>query len=313
MCARTPVRSGIAAGHRRVGAIFVNMVRNIVRAQVGQLSRKRAVRQLEDLRRVGAEGERLASVLHRSLNTQPGDTERQDWFARIETLRSELERDQTPLEIMDFGFGSPDDHRTPEQMEQGVAIQRTVSEQCGANKPAFWAALLHDLVFEYRPELGIELGTCLGVSGAYQGAAMERNGSGTFVTMEGSPALAAKSSQNLSSVGLANRVEVVEGKFSDSLPNVLSRGTPVGYAFIDGHHEHRATMDYFEKLLPAVNQHGVFVFDDINWTDGMQRAWAELSGHEAVSIAVDLGAIGVCIVDGSDGETVSLNMPLRGL
>lgn len=288
-------------------------IRDVVRSGVGNLSVARARRELTELSAAGGQAATLAAVLGSSIGGEGGPNDRQTWFVKIEALRSELEEDLTLLEIVDFGSGSSGDERTERQMHDGVIVQRTVKAQCSANKPAYWTAILHDLVYAYKPSFGVELGTCLGMSASYQGAAMERANHGNFITLEGAEALALMSRENLASLGLSRRVEVIQGRFSDTLPEVLRLDRPIDYAFIDGHHEEQATIDYFEQILPRAAANGLLVFDDINWTDGMVRAWEYVVAHAAVTVAVDLGAIGVCVVNATNTPRVNVRLPLRGL
>jgi len=53
-------------------------------------------------------------------------------------------------------------------MYQGVNMDTTVGKTCKiASKPYFWSLLLFKLIREFKPSNTIELGTCLGISGAY--------------------------------------------------------------------------------------------------------------------------------------------------
>jgi hypothetical protein len=51
-------------------------------------------------------------------------------------------------------------------------------------------------------------------------------------------------------------------------------------------------------LLPRLAEGGVAVFDDIHWTEEMQRAWARIEQHAGISVALDLGRLGVVVVSG---------------
>jgi len=56
------------------------------------------------------------------------------------------------------------------------------------------------------------------------------------------------------------------------LPQVLRESAPFGFIFIDGHHEEQATLNYFEEIIPYAGQNAIFLFDDIYWSIGMNRA-----------------------------------------
>jgi hypothetical protein len=54
----------------------------------------------------------------------------------------------------------------------------------------------------------------------------------------------------------------------------------IDFAYIDGHHEKVA----------------VVIFDDISWSADMREAWNVLRVRPEFAHAVDLGAIGVCVL-----------------
>lgn len=162
-----------------------------------------------------------------------------------------------------------------------------------------WAAILFRLLREFRPNVGFELGTCVGVSGAYHAAAMKLNQTGHLVTFEVHDAKIEIARANFESLGLDN-VDIVEGPFQETLEQELVKRAPVDYVFIDGQHEEKATIDYFHMSLPHISDKAVFVFDDINWSDGMKRAWKVIRDHPRTKVAVDLHRIGICLVASPD-------------
>jgi len=50
-------------------------------------------------------------------------------------------------------------------------------------------------------------------------------------------------------------------------------------------------IDVKQMVLPLV------VFDDIAWSDGMRRAWNRIARSEGVEVAVDLGPLGLCVIN----------------
>src|SRR6185437_7013815 len=133
----------------------------------------------------------------------------------------------------------------------------------------------------------------------YLGAAQKLNQRGRVATLEGAPALAALAEQHLQSLGLDN-VRVVVGRFQDTLAGVIQSDRPLDFVFIDGHHEEKATLQYFEQVYPALASKAVVVFDDIAWSDGMQRAWRSIEDDPRVQLSVDLSRVGVAVFDRSN-------------
>ena len=247
-------------------------------------------------------GARIAKAVAVTMSEQVSDEEA-NWIARIEALRTRLQEDATTLEGLDFGAGSPNSQRSDELMTRGVEWQKTVREVCRASKNRKWGVFLMKLVRVFQPKSAIELGTCLGISGAYQAAGLALDGTGQLTTLEGATSLAERSRRHFADLGLQN-VRVVEGPFHTTLEQSLESLGTIDYAFIDGHHDGPATLKYFEQIRPYLTDPALIVFDDIRWSKSMQNAWKRLVAEPNVRVAVDLFQIGVVFLDGSDQRTI---------
>jgi predicted O-methyltransferase YrrM len=223
-------------------------------------------------------------------NAAPSAEER-NWFEHIESLRAELSASEERVEVPDFGAGSPEDGP-----RSGVQITtEIIGEACrNYSKSQEWSALLFHLVHRLHPKNVIELGTCLGISAAYQGAALELNGAGAITTLEGAPSFAHIARRNFERLGLGHRVTVISGPFDETLDDALRRG-PVDFAYIDGHHDEAATVRYFEQFLPHLSPKAALVFDDIAWSSGMARAWKHIRQDSRMTATFDLESIGICL------------------
>ena len=242
--------------------------------------------------------EGATSKVHRALKEtiyNRTDSEEKDWIARIEQIRKQFAGNPTPVSIVDFGAGNPCSQRSDEEMAQGAIHSTTFGEICTGSKPAFWSLLLFKLVKAFRFETVIELGTCIGISAAYQSAAQQLNGKGCLITIEGSNAIAGLAKQNIESLRL-NNATVVCGKFKDVLPKILKENQPVDSVFIDGHHDEHATWDYYQMLLPYLSSGALLIFDDISWSEGMRRAWEKIRKDQHIALAVDLKMLGICLL-----------------
>lgn len=217
------------------------------------------------------------------------------WTGDIEAMRRRLLDDDREVTVMDFGAGSADADLTETEMEEGRPKTLTVAEACRVSKPRRWALLLFHLVRNLRPRVCVELGTCIGVSAAYQAAAMRLNGEGRLITLEGARPLAELAADNLASLGL-DHAHVVPGRFQDTLGGVLLEFASVDFVFIDGHHDEHATLQYFSQVAPHLAPGAAVVLDDIGWSPGMTRAWKAIAASPGVELAIDLGAMGLCIM-----------------
>jgi predicted O-methyltransferase YrrM len=219
--------------------------------------------------------------------------EEKDWIMQIEKIRNQFTGNPTPVTILDFGAGDPDSLRSDEEMMKGSPSTITCGDICLGSKPALWAFLLFKLVRHIQPEFAIELGTCIGISAAYQSAAQDLNGKGRLISIEGSEAIAELAKKNIESLNLQN-VEILNGKFVDVLPEIFKKTTSIDYVFIDGHHDEQATIAYFELFIPHLSPGAIVVLDDISWSNGMRRAWERIRKYSAVSFSVDLKMMGIC-------------------
>jgi predicted O-methyltransferase YrrM len=140
------------------------------------------------------------------------------------------------------------------------------------------------------------MGTSVGISAAYQAAGLELNGWGRLMTLEGAPEIAALARRNLSELGL-ERIEVREGRFQDILGDAAREHGPLEFVFVDGHHDGEATVGYFGQLKPQLAPGATVIFDDIDWSPGMRRAWREISADDSVAVSADLGEIGIVSID----------------
>jgi precorrin-6B methylase 2 len=281
---------------------LVPVVKSIMKNFLRRLIRFQAQKKLRQLRSFSVPAlDKIANAIDDALNDNL-TSEEKVWVDQIEELRSVLSADITGITMTDYGAGSPKSNRTKEEMYAGVATPTSISECCRASKPYFWALVLFKLIRELKPTTSIELGTCLGISAAYQASAHKINDKGSITTLEGETSLASLSKKNMQKLGLDNTT-VVCGRFQDNLERVLKENKPIDYAFVDGHHDEEATITYFESFVPYLSSRAIIVLDDISWSNGMRRAWDRIMKDENVKFSVDLGGIGICLLD-SDMEKI---------
>lgn len=214
---------------------------------------------------------------------------------KIEKIREELSSSQEKINVTSYGAGSRTLQKSAEQMYKGANIENTVGNICtSTSKPPAWAKILFKIIRKTKVQKCLELGTSLGISGSYQAAALKANGSGTLNTMEGAAEVAAIAERNFKSLNLSN-TKVVVGRFQDNLDTVLKEDQ-YDYAFIDGHHEKTATINYFEKIYPSFSDQGIMIFDDIKWSKGMREAWDILTKDKRINVSIDLGPVGICVI-----------------
>lgn len=236
----------------------------------------------------------VGDALSESLtHTMPAEEEKS--IALIEKRRSLLLNSDKEIPTIDYGVDSPRSTRTKEEMRQGVQSTALVANLCKASMSAFWTTFLFKLIRKLEPSSCVELGSCVGISASYQAAALQINGKGTLLTLEGSPETAKIARETLDSLN-HHHASVVTGPFHETLKGVLESAKPIDFFFNDGHHDHDAVIQYFHEVLPSLSSEAVIVFDDISWSPGMRKAWTEIEDDWRVTASIDLQRLGIALV-----------------
>lgn len=208
----------------------------------------------------------------------------------IEQRRKQLKQDSREVEVRSYPAPWQPSYAEA-QRNGGFTTTRLTVAQLAANasinrRPALF---LYGLIREFAPKRAIEMGSSVGISGAYQATALRHVGSGSLKVLDGAPDLAAVAAQTYAQLGCEN-VEIAVGPFTETLEDAARPG--VDYIYVDGHHEGRATLEYFERIVPHA-RNAVLVFDDIRWSQGMSDAWRTIAHDERVSFAVNARRLGL--------------------
>jgi predicted O-methyltransferase YrrM len=230
----------------------------------------------------GAKAEAAAPLIRamRSSTRRRHDPQAAAWYRLIEAERQRLRASD---EVLSGGRGTTS--------TIGAVTRR-------ASVPRHQAALLFDLVRNLSARRCLEMGTCVGISGAYLAAAMTTHGGGELWTLEGHRDRAEVARDTFRRLGLDD-AEVVVGRFDRTLPGVLESG-PFDLVFVDGHHDGDATIAYVTAIQEVCGPGALLVLDDIDWSDGMRFAWAFLRAQLSDSTVADLGRLGLIRLGAAD-------------
>lgn len=187
------------------------------------------------------------------------------------------------LEVEDMGAGS---------VVAGGRQRRVGEIARHAAKPARLGQLLYRIARYYKSQSVVELGTSLGFSTAYLAGGVEE---GRVWTIEGAAAIAKVAARNFKELGLEN-VELVVGGFDQQLEGVLSKAGNIDLAFVDGNHRLEPTLCYFHLLMQRCVPGAILIFDDIHWSEEMERAWEEIQYDPRVYMTIDLFFIGLVVL-----------------
>lgn len=170
-----------------------------------------------------------------------------------------------------------------------------------ASKDEIFCVMLMKIISDFNCKNGLEFGTCIGISTSYQAAAMKKFTGGNFITMEGEEYKKDIAIQNFKELGLDN-VKLNFGRFEDILPIILEDNKEFDYVFIDGDHQHHATVLNFKKILPNLKESAIVIIDDIRWSEGMERAWHDIKNNDSIEYSIDLFSIGICFIGKTDNN-----------
>jgi len=198
----------------------------------------------------------------------------------IERIRKDFKSSGKKIPILDLGAGSYK-NKSPERKVSSLVQS--------AAKPARFGRFFHRMVRYYGIESVLELGTSLGMSTRYFAKGMPH---GIVHSIEGAPELAEFTQTQLAKEGFGN-ITVTQGEFSEVLPDVLTKMRGRKIIYIDGNHRYAPTISYFHEVLKSIGNDDILIFDDIHWSQEMEKAWKEIKNNEQVSCIIDLFFIGI--------------------
>ncbi len=201
----------------------------------------------------------------------------------VQELRRNLLKDQTTIEVTDFGTGN-DKHR-----------RRAICDIAKKSNQIKVSQLLYNIADRYKPMVIVELGTSLGLGTLHLAAAAPL---AKIITIEGCPETSEKAQCNFQVLGF-EQIQLVTGSLEQTLAPVLSNLDRIDLLFIDANHQYRTTLKYFSLCLPKIHQKSIVVLDDIHWSEEMEHAWKQIIRHDQVRLTVDLFRVGVAFFDRS--------------
>jgi len=198
----------------------------------------------------------------------------------IEQVRKQLLNDSNTIVFEDLGAGS-----------KNVKSNQPSIKSLAKNslKPKKYAKLIGQFAKYINAKTIIELGTSLGTTTLYISLL---NPSASIITLEGSPAVAKIAQEQFNKLNAKN-IQIKIGNFNDTFPKLLEEKPHPDLIFIDGNHTYEATMRYFKLALNNCPKNSFLIFDDINWSGGMKKAWDEIKRHPKVSISMDFFFLGI--------------------
>ena len=196
---------------------------------------------------------------------------------QVELIRQECRKSSEIISKTDYGEGG----KSNDGKTYPAALKKIASTSLTSPRHA---RRLYRLARYLKANRILEIGTSLGITTAYLALA---NPEARIITLEGCPELCRKAKEHFKRLGIKN-VEVMEGRFEDTLSVALDRLETVDLVFIDGNHRKKAMLEYYEKCREYSHNNTVIVFDDIRANAGTEQAWEIVRQKPEVSISLDL-------------------------
>jgi predicted O-methyltransferase YrrM len=195
-------------------------------------------------------------------------------YAILKKYRKSLLENKNVIEVTDFGAGSKVFKSNTRQIAK-------IAQTAGIS--AKRAELLFRVVHYFQPNTVLEIGTSLGLATS---ALALGNPKAKVITLEGCPQTAQVAKNHLNEFNCEN-VENIISEFQQYLSNLKAETLNFELIYFDGNHSKKATLAYFELLLPSIANDSVWIFDDIHWSPEMEQAWEMIKNHPKVKVTID--------------------------
>src|SRR5690606_3486396 len=192
----------------------------------------------------------------------------------LKNYRNSLLNNKNTIEVTDFGAGSRVFKSNTREIgaiakNAGISVQN--------------AELLFRIVRYFQPEQILEIGTSLGLATS---ALVLANQKAKITTLEGCPNTIYQAQLQLQKFNF-NSINFINTEFSSHFNSSDFRLSTFDLIYFDGNHSKKATLEYFNLLLPTSTNDTVWIFDDIHWSQDMEDAWTEIKNHPQVTVTID--------------------------
>jgi predicted O-methyltransferase YrrM len=164
---------------------------------------------------------------------------------------------------------------------------------------------LQKLIIDKKPIVSLEVGLCYGISAMFICEAMAKVGGKRHIVIDPTQ------SSGWQGIGLRNLIEAGFGPLIDfreqesqvALPQLVSEGTKIDFAFIDGWHTFDHVLVDFFYIDRLLRVGGIVGFDDAHWS----------AVHEVCRFVATNRAYRVCaVVGGTSSKTLGARMARWG-
>ncbi|WP_445455266.1 O-methyltransferase [Flavobacterium sp. HNIBRBA15423] len=194
----------------------------------------------------------------------------------LKKYRKLLLENKNTIQVTDFGAGS-------RIFKSNTRKINKIAKTAGISPKN--AKLLFRITNYFQPENILEIGTSLGLATS---ALSLGNQKAKITSLEGCPntIAIAKNQLELSKINIDN-INFINAEFTEYLSTYNTQPTTYNFIYFDGNHSKKATLEYFESLLPTITNETLWLFDDIHWSKEMEEAWEIIKKHPKVKVTID--------------------------
>ena len=202
----------------------------------------------------------------------------------IEKLRKRFKKDDSMIDIVDFGSGSQIDNK----------LKRSIRSIAGRGISRLkYSKLFVQLTRHFGFKNIVELGTSLGINTLY----LARAGSDVKVsTFEGNDSLADIAQNAFHDFGCQN-IHLIRGNIDDTFPSHLRNTRDIDLIFMDANHTYEATFSYFDQVISRFSFRALTIIDDIYRDRSMTKVWKDIKKRFPKATYIDLYQCGIILFD----------------
>lgn len=197
-------------------------------------------------------------------------------YSILRDYRNALLENKNTIEVTDFGAGSKVFKSNKREISK-------IAKTAGISPKR--AELLFRIVNYFQPENILEIGTSLGIATS---ALALGHPKAKITTLEGCANTMSTAKNQLQKFNY-NTIELINTEFEQYLKKcqLKTENWDCQLIYFDGNHTKKATLEYFELLLPTLTNETVWIFDDIHWSAEMEEAWVIIKNHPKVTVTID--------------------------
>lgn len=193
-------------------------------------------------------------------------------YSLLDKQRKSLYNSDLQIEMTDFGEGS-------RVFKTNLRSVSQLARKTGISKKR--QRLLFRTARYFECNHILELGTSLGMATSALALACP---AARIHTVEGCENTQKTAEENFQKLNLKN-ITSHQSRFSDFLMHHPDGKYDLIY--LDGDHNGKRSLEYFEFLLPKTHNDTVLILDDIYWSREMTAAWEKIKSHPQVTVSID--------------------------